>query len=143
MTINNKPDSNDTQERNSPTGDTLDRAECNRDQCYDGTTPLECPELEAVAEFLATPKPIREFKTFNDLAKHFGVSRMTIYRWTRNEDVLQRAQFLVTQNQVKGDLVARLLWERIVMGQVRAAVTGDTRAAEFCEKRAWPKSPFI
>jgi hypothetical protein len=83
-------------------GDTPDHTRRKRKQEYDGTTPLECPELEAVAEFLVTPKPIREVKTFTALAKNFGVSRMTVYRWTKDEDVLKRAAHLVTQNPVEG-----------------------------------------
>jgi hypothetical protein len=143
MTIDNKQDSHEAQGRHLGPGDTLDRTRRKRRKNYDGTTRLEYPELEAVAEFLVTPKSIREVKTFMALAKSFGVSRMTVHRWTRDEDVLKRAAYLVTQNQLKGDLVARLHWDRIVMGQVRAAMNGNTKAAEFCEKRAWPVSLFL
>jgi len=109
---------------------------------YDGAEPLS-PEFEEIAEFLATPKQIREFKTFTDLARHLNVSRMTVYRWTRDVAVLRRAEYLLAQNRLKGDLVARLNWERIVMGQVRAALKGDTRAAKFCQECAWPAVPFF
>jgi hypothetical protein len=143
MTIDDIPDSSEAQARNLPAADTLGHARRKRKRNYDGTDPLDYPELEAVAEFLATPKHIRDIKTFTDLAKHFNVSRMTIYRWTRDEDVLKRAEYLLTLNQLKGDLVARLHWDRIVMGQVRAAIKGDTRAAKFCEKRAWPENPLF
>jgi hypothetical protein len=140
MTIDDKPDS---EALNVAPDDIVDRFERKRKRNYDGSKPLGWPELEAVAQFLATPKPIREFKTFVDLAKHFNVSRMTIYRWSRHVDVLTRAEYLLAQNQLKGDLVARLYWDRIVMGQVRAAINGDTRAAKFCENRAWPESPLV
>ena len=120
--------------------DVVDPFERRRERNYDGSRPLRWPELEAVAQFLATPKHLREFKTFTDVAKHFEVSRMTIYRWSRHVDVLTRVGYLLSQNELKGDLVARLHWERIVTGQVRAAIKGDTTAANFCQKRAWPSS---
>lgn len=142
MTTDDKQNLNDSQETNQPPARKLDLARRRRKRNYDGTKPLEYPELEALAEFLSTPKQFREFRTFADLAEKFDVSRMTIYRWSRDADVLLRAEFLVTINQAKGDLVARLHWDRIVLGQVRAALKGNTKAAEFCEKRAWPANPF-
>jgi hypothetical protein len=39
-----------------------------RDEEYDGHKPLEYPGHEAVAEYLATPKSFREFKSDSDLA---------------------------------------------------------------------------
>src|SRR5579863_2550485 len=140
MTIDDQPDSNEAQGRKVPPADVLYRARQKRGEFYDGTAPVEYPELEAVAEFLATPKAIREIKTFTDLAKHLNVSRMTIYRWTQDEDVLRRAEYLLSQNKLKGDLVARLHWSRIVMAQVRAAIKGDTKAAEFCQKHTWDRN---
>ena len=104
---------------------------------YDGCRALR-PELETVAQFLATPRHFREIKTFDELAQQLAVSRMTVYRWTRHGDVLKRVEHLISQNELKGDLVARLNWERIVQGQIRAAMKGNTRAALFCERRAWP-----
>lgn len=47
---------------------------------YDGHEPLEYPGHEAVAQYLAAPESLREFKSFSDLANHFHVSRMTIHR---------------------------------------------------------------
>jgi hypothetical protein len=44
---------------------------------YDPTKPLDPPEDEAIAQYLSTPKSIREFKSFSELARHFNISRMT------------------------------------------------------------------
>jgi hypothetical protein len=105
---------------------------------YEGSKALPWPELEEVAQFLSTPKDCRTFKTVTDLATTFGVTRMTIYRWTKHPDVLTRADYLLRQHQERGDLIARLFWDKIVRGQVQAAMKGDTKAALFCERRAWP-----
>ena len=109
---------------------------------FDKTKPLDSPADEAIAEYLATPKSIRQFKSFVELAKHFNISRMTAYRRSKDSSVLQRVEWLLTQHQLAGDLVARLHWRRIVAGQVKAAIAGNTKAAEFCKERAWPANPF-
>ncbi len=103
-----------------------------------GKTPLDSPVDEAVAQHLAAPKSIREFRSFSELAGHFEISRMTVYRRTKDPVVLQRAEWLLKDHKLAGDLVARLHWERIVAGQVKAAVAGDTKAAAFCKQQAWP-----
>lgn len=103
------------------------------------TKPLDSPEDEAIAQYLTTPKSIREFKSLTDLAKHFGISRMTVYRRTKDLIVLQRAEWLLAHHRLAGDLIARLNWERIMAGQVKAAAAGDTKAAQFCKERAWPE----
>ena len=110
---------------------------------FDRTSPLDLPEDEAIAQYLATPKSIREFKSFSELAKHFNISRMTVYRRSKDSNILQRVEWLLTQHKLAGDLIARLNWGRIVAGQVKAAVSGDTKAAQFCKDCAWPeKDPF-
>lgn len=105
----------------------------------DRTKPLSAPEEEALAQYLATPKSIREFKSYTELAQHFNLSRMTVYRRTKDLRVLQRAEWLLQHHRLAGDLIARLHWERIVAGQVKAAVAGDAKAAQFCKERAWPE----
>jgi hypothetical protein len=105
----------------------------------DKTKPLDSPEDEAVAQYISTPKSIREFKSLTDLAKHFGISRMTAYRRTKDLIVLKRAEWLLTHHKLAGDLIPRLHWERIMAGQVKAAAAGDTKAAQFCKERAWPE----
>ena len=111
---------------------------------YDRTKPLDPPEDEAIAQYLSTPKSIREFKSFSELATHFNISRMTVYRRSKDSSILERVEWLLTHHKLAGDLIARLNWGRIVAGQVRAAVAGDTKAAIFCKERAWPEieSPF-
>jgi hypothetical protein len=113
-----------------------------RKRIFDRTRPLESPEDEAIAQYLATPKLIREFKSITELAAHFKISRMTVYRRTKDLAVLQRTEWLLTHHRLAGDLVARLNWERIVAGQVQAAVAGDTRAAQFCKEQAWPEVKY-
>jgi len=109
-----------------------------RKRKFNKTRPLDPPSDEAIAEYLATPKSIREFKSFSELAKHFDISRMTVYRRSKDSSVLQRVEWLLMQHKLAGDLVARLNWGRIVAGQVKAAIAGDTKAAQFCKERAWP-----
>lgn len=105
----------------------------------DATRPLDTPEDEAIAQYLTTPKSIREFKSLTDLAKHFGICRMTVYRRTKDLIILERAEWLLTYHRLAGDLIPRLHWERIMAGQVKAAAAGDTKAAQFCKERAWPE----
>ena len=99
--------------------------------------PLEDPVDEAVAQYVATPRLFRDFRSWSELADRFGISRMTAYRRSKELHVLQRVQWLVTNHKMAGDLVVKVNWERIVKGQVRAAVRGATGAAEFCKKVAW------
>jgi hypothetical protein len=105
---------------------------------FDKTKPLNSPEDEAIAQYLATPKSIREFKSFSELAAHFNISRMTVYRRSKDSSILERVEWLLTHHKLAGDLIARLNWGRIVAGQVKAAAAGDTKAAIFCKERAWP-----
>lgn len=141
MTIDNQSGLSEDRAPGVPAADTTQYRRRKRRKEYDGSTPLE-EWLEKVADFLATPRYIREIKTLSDLAVHLKVSRMTVYRWAHDEEVLTRARYLLEANETNGDHFARLYWDRIVMGQVRAAIKGDTRAAKFCEQRAWPKSEF-
>jgi hypothetical protein len=115
-----------------------------RKRKFDKTEPLDSPADEAIALHLATPKSIREFKSFSELATHFNISRMTAYRRSKDSSILERVEWLLMHHQLAGDLIARLNWGRIVAGQVKAAVAGDTKAAQFCKERAWPEveSPF-
>ena len=108
-----------------------------RKKNYDGSQPLDYPAHEAIAQFLATPKQFRQFKSTAVLAKHFNVSRMTIYRWAQDIDVVKRAEWLSRGNMVLGDFIACREWPSIVRAQVAAALAGDTRAAIFCQNRAW------
>lgn len=143
MTNDDNPNSVAPRARNVPTADELERKRQSRKRDYYGTEPLEYPELEAVAEFLATPRSVREIKTFKELAEHLGVSRMTVYRWTNDEDVLMRVRHLLAHSEFRGDLEIRRSWDRIVRALIRAAVNGDVKAANFCERRAWPKNPCL
>ena len=106
---------------------------------YDGREPLEYPGHEAVAQYLAAPKSLREFKSDSHLAKYFRVSRMTVCRWKHDPDVIKRAHFLSEINQMVGDLLARQEWPRIMQTAVQKALEGDLQSIRFCESRAYPK----
>jgi hypothetical protein len=106
---------------------------------FNGQDPLDYPGHEALAQFLATPRSEREFKSLTALAGHFKVTRMTVHRWKRNPDVLRRAELVARGNKPAGDLIAKANWKPIVRAQVDAAIAGDTQAAKFCERRAWPE----
>src|SRR5580692_8346882 len=114
-----------------------------RQRKFDPREPLDRPEDEAIAQYLSAPRSIREFKSLSDLGLRFKISRMTVYRRSKQLEVLERTQWLLRNYKLAGDLVAKLNWERIVKGQVRAAVTGDTRAAEFCKAVAWAEAPAL
>ena len=111
----------------------------NRSEEYDGQSPLEYPGHEAVAHFLAEPKSIRQFKSVKDMAKHFHVSRMTIFRWGHDPNVVRRAHFLSEINQMAGDLLARQESPRMMQTAVQKAIEGDLQFIKFCLSRAFPK----
>lgn len=121
---------------------TIDPEDAN--DAIDSTKPLNSPEDEAIAQHLTAPKSIRQFKSFIELAKHFNISRMTVYRRSKDSSVLQRAEWLLSQHKLAGVLVVHRNWGRIVAAQVKAAVAGDTKAAQFCKECAWPEDegPF-
>ena len=104
---------------------------------YDGSEPLKHPGHEALALHLATPKPLRKFRTDSDLAKHFRVTRMTVYRWKQSSDVVRRAYCLSDLNQMSGDLPPRQAWPQIMAKVVKNALKGDMESIVFCEARAW------
>jgi hypothetical protein len=109
----------------------------------DGSERLDDPAHEAIAQFFATPLQFRRFKSVRALAEHFGVSRMTIYRRAENVDVVQRIKWLLERSMHFGDLIACREWAGIMKAQVQAALSGDTRAAIFCQNRAWRQSSSI
>lgn len=104
---------------------------------YNGHTPIEWPGLEAVAQYLAAPKPLREFKSDNDLAKHFHVTRMTIYRWKHHPDVVKRVYWIASNYRLVGDLMVRINWPQITQKVYEEAMDGNIAAAKFCEEIAW------
>jgi hypothetical protein len=107
---------------------------------YDGSSALPHAGHEEVGRFLATPKARREHSSLKKLAtKKLNVSVSTIYLWASRADVLKRASWLTEHCRATGDLVARREWEAILEAQVKAALNGDTSAAKFCERRAWPE----
>jgi len=64
---------------------------------------------------------------------------MTVYRRSKDPRILERVDWLLQHHRRAGDVIARLHWPRIVSGQVKAAVAGDTKAAQFCRDQAWPE----
>ena len=124
----------------APDGPSKDRRESHE--------PLEYPGHEAVAQFLAAPRALREFKSDNDLAKHFGVTRMTIYRWKQNPDVIKRAYWLSSYYRVAGDIQVLHKWPLIAQKAIEKAMKGDMQAIKFCyeiacrEDRQHEESPL-
>jgi hypothetical protein len=104
---------------------------------YRGSEPLNHEGHEALAQFLATPKPMREFKSTAALAEHHGVTRMTVSRWQHDPLVLRRAEWLSNRNKLAGVLIARSNYPRMVEALVRKAITGDTPAARVLHEIAW------
>ena len=110
---------------------------------YFGAEPLDDPAYETIAQFFAAPRQFRQFNSVNALAENLGVSRMTIYRWAENVDVVRRIEGLLRKSMRAGDLIACQEWRGIVEAQVNAALAGDTRAATFCLNRAWRESSIL
>jgi hypothetical protein len=75
---------------------------------FDKTKPLNSSAEEAIAEHLATPKSIRQFKSSSELAEDLNISRVTAYRRNKDSSVSQLVEWLLTQHQLAGDIVARL-----------------------------------
>ena len=110
---------------------------------YDGSQPHDDPACEAVAQFFAAPRRLRQFKSVGALAEKFGLSRMTVYRRAEDGDVVLRIRWLLRKSMLSGDLIACREWPGIVGAQVNAALGGDTRAAAFCLNRAWRQQTSI
>jgi hypothetical protein len=71
------------------------------------------------------------------LAKHYNLSRMTLYRWQRLPDVLRRANWLAKCNKDSATVEARPNWESVIRAQIKKARAGDTQAAKFLDEIAW------
>jgi hypothetical protein len=103
-----------------------------RNEKYDGHQPLEYPGLEAVAQHLATPKSLREFKSDSDLAKHFHVTRMTVLRAKKDIDVIKRAHWLSMRNILIGDVVVRREFPSIAEEVTEMAKERNIAAMKLC-----------
>ncbi|ERR1700722_709430 len=106
---------------------------------YDGREPLEFPGHEAAALFLAFPEALREFKSIAALARHFNITRVTVYRWLRDFDVMKRADYLSLQNKIAGNLIARREYVPIMERAAEMAKGGNIKAMEFCADRGFPE----
>ncbi len=99
-----------------------------RSKMQDRSEPLEFPGHERVAEFMATPKSLREFESVTALAKHFNITTKTIYCWMKDDDVLRRAEWLSMRNKRHGDLSIRCRYEEIIEKLIEMALTGNVAA---------------
>lgn len=97
----------------------------------DGSEPLAHSGFEAVAEYLSTPKSIREVKSVTALAAQLRVARLTVYRWTKNREVLRRAKWLTSGDVKLGAIIARRELPEIVEMMAAKAKSGDVRAAKL------------
>jgi len=111
-----------------------------RKRKYNKKRPLE-PMDEAIAEYVAMPRTLRQFKSLDEIAKHFNVCRMTVHRHRMEIHVLERIDWLQRNNKLAGDQIARSNWTQIVISQVKAARKGNVVAARLCREIAWPKDP--
>jgi hypothetical protein len=68
----------------------------------DRREPIPYPGHEAVAQYLAAPDSERQFRSVQELADHFHVTRKTIYAWRKDEFVLKRVEWLTQQNKLHG-----------------------------------------
>jgi hypothetical protein len=115
---------------------------------YDGSEPLEHFGHELTAQFLVTPKSLREFKSVTALAKHCNVARKTVHCWINRVDVLRRADWLSMQNKMIGKLIIRREWPGIMEKLANKAKSGDVQAIKLCadldpEDKQKEKSPSL
>ncbi len=104
----------------------------------DRREPLEFLGHETVAQFMATPKSLREFESVTALAKHFNVTTKTIYCWMKDDDVMRRAEWLSMRNKRHGDLSIRCRYEEIIEKLIEMASTGNVAAIKLCLDIAFP-----
>jgi hypothetical protein len=106
---------------------------------YGGSKSLANKGYEAVAQYLALPEAMKEFKSLAALAKYLGVSRMTLHRWKLKTQVLRRADWLSRKNLLPAILSARADSELVMQMLRRKALSGDVQAARLLLDRAWPE----
>lgn len=127
--------SRDTQaDGESPRPETEKRKLPHMNVRHDIAKPFTFPLDEAIAQHLSLPRAVREFQSFNDLAKHFRVSRMTVYRRSRNPVMHGRVVLLLEGKRAAGTILIRQNWIPIIRGAVRAAIRGDAKALQFCRE---------
>jgi hypothetical protein len=110
-----------------------------RRKTYDGSKPLTDPRHEATAQYFATPQEMRDVHSVTELAQRIGVTRKTVYEWMKNPDVELRAAWLSAEIRVLGNLEAQREWFDIIQAVIRRAKAGNTRAARFIQRIAWPE----
>ena len=98
----------------------------------DRRKPLELPGHEAVAQFLATQKSLREFKTVTALAKHFNITTKTIYCWMKDDNVMRRADWLSMHNILIDNVAIRCEYPLIAAKMVAMALAGNIPAMKLC-----------
>ena len=110
-----------------------------RSKMQDRSEPLEFPGHETVAQFMATPKSLREFESVTALAKHFNITTKTIYCWMKDDNVMRRAEWLSMRNKRHGDLSIRCRYEEILEKLTEKALTGDIAAIKLYIETAFPE----
>ena len=116
---------------------------------FDTSRPLALPEDEAIAQYLAMPKSLREFKSFTQLAEHFNISRMTAYRRRKDFRILHRADWLLRHCKLAGDLVARLHWGELWPAKSKPRSPATPKLLNFAKKsrgrrtKLWFFRPWI
>jgi hypothetical protein len=122
-----------------PLKDVLARYSREQELTSDGSQPLVRAGHEALAQFLTTPRSMREFLNIRCLARHFEVRERTIRNWARRGDVLQRAMWLSRGNLLLAILIARRELPGGVERMAQDAKAGSIQAAKFLLKFTGPK----
>ena len=98
---------------------------------YDGFAPLNHLGREILANFLASPKQFRQFKSLAALGEYCGVSTETLDRWAHCRDVQRRVKALSWHVEVLAVLIARCEMPDLVGAVAEKAYAGDLRAFEI------------
>lgn len=118
------------------------REPCSKDS-HDGSEPLLHSGYEAVAQYLSSPKPEREFRNITELAKYVGVTSKTIHLWKKLRAVIKRVQYLTVHRKLLGDQIGRREWPVIMKSMCVKAKQGDVAAAKFVAERAWSEEGHV
>jgi len=93
-------------------------------------------QLKRLAEWVATPKPLRKPKTLGELAAQFGISRRTLFTWRRLPQVAKMVQEAMKGRGEGAQRVLTTLRELGEQGNVSAGRTYLTFIGEFGRGKA-------
>jgi hypothetical protein len=100
---------------------------------YDGASPLNPPEREALANFIANPAH-NQFHSITALAEHFGIKARTLHSWTHDRCLIVRIEAILEEQNFRSDIAMRRALPEIRSRQRKKAMEGNTPAATYCER---------